>query len=124
MEKHYPNRTLTDERKQALNDIFTPFSAGRINLNTADASILRALGGSALENAVIAHRTAGPIESVFHLSEASELLRGLTHSVDVKSSFFTISVTASGQILSCRTEAVVWRRGTDLVIIRHREWWI
>ncbi len=124
METHYRNRPLTEERKQALNDIFTPFGASRINLNTADASILRALGGSALENAVVAHRTSGPIESVFHLSDASELLRGLTHSVDVKSSFFTITATASGQFVSGRAETAVWRRGTDLVIIRHREWWM
>lgn len=109
--------------REQLESLFTAFSSGHINLNTASPELLRALGGPSLEQAVTRQRNQAPLTSIFEIPEASHLLQGLTSVVDVKSSFFTIVVEAAGSFVTCHAEAVIWRRNMDITVLRHKVWW-
>ncbi|MGB3976907.1 MAG: hypothetical protein WBM02_05430 [bacterium] len=109
--------------REQLESLFTAFSSGHINLNTASPELLRALGGPSLEQAVTRQRNQAPLTSIFEIPGASNLLQGLTSVVDVKSSFFTIVVKATGSFVTCHAEAVIWRRNTDITVLRHKAWW-
>ncbi len=116
--------THSSEIGNRVTRFMTSFGSGRINLNTASPEVLRALGGSRLEHAVEKHLRSGPLESIFQLDDAADVLRGITAVADVRSAFFTIAVTATGTFVSCRADAVVWRREGELTVLRHREWWL
>lgn len=109
-----------DER---ISQCLTSFGQGRVNLNTASPDVLKALGGNALERAVVVRRAAGSLESIFQIDDAVENLRGLINVTDVRSAFFRIRTTATGTFVTCHAETVIWRRNNRLTVLRHREWW-
>lgn len=101
----------------------TSYGQGRINLNTASPEILRALGGESLERAVINRRNTRALETVLDIDDTAGSLRGLISVTDVRSAFFRVRATATGVVVTCRAEAVVWRGNNRLTVLRHREWW-
>lgn len=126
--KHFVSLNVRDRQADVLYRerfarSFSAFGSGRINLNTASLEILRALGGPELERAVIHQRRQAPLESVFEIPDAAVLFRGLASVVDIKSSFFTINAVSSGSFVTCHAQAVIWRRSTDVIVLRHRVWW-
>lgn len=117
------NRQKKFLNQEQLESLFTPFSSGHININTASSELLRALGGPSLEQAVTRQRNQAPLTSIFEIPDASNLFRGLTSVVDVKSSFFTIIAEATGSFVTCHAETVIWRRHTDVTVLRYKVWW-
>jgi general secretion pathway protein K len=107
-----------------LKDVFTPFSDGKININTADASVLQLIPGvdQATAEAIIKTRAGPdgadgteddtPFTSAGDVQRAGidpEAVQGISRYGDVRSHTFEIHVTAHYANASRNYVAVVWR---------------
>lgn len=115
-----------------LKDLFTPFSDGRININTADANVLQLLPGVD-ENVAesILQARAGPdgvdgteddlpFRSVNQLVTAGvnpQVAQQIGRFCDVRSSTFKVTVTARIANLSRDFTAILFRHGRDVDIV-------
>jgi len=101
---------------------FTVYGNGRINLNTAPAVVLDAMGGPDFRRRVIQMRTEKPLESIFDAVQSADLPPGRIAVADVRSSYYRITVRAAGQFVTMHLETVVWRQSGHLSILSQREW--
>lgn len=88
-----------------------------LNVNTADAAVLRAILGEALATQVLARQKSGGYKST------SELPPGRAELFDVRSNFFEVLVTVNYDNRWQRLRTVVWRdnqTGATTVIARAR----
>jgi general secretion pathway protein K len=107
-----------------LKDVFTPFSDGRINVNTADANVLQLIPGvdDTTAQAIIKAREgpngdngadATPFNSVGDVQRAggisAEAAQNINQYCDVRSHTFLVHVTAHYGNSSRDYTAVVWR---------------
>ncbi|MBN1296389.1 general secretion pathway protein GspK [bacterium] len=101
----------------------TVYGTGRININTADPKMLEALGGSAFSRAVVRARSRQALTSVFDLSESVIIPPGVVSILDTRSSCFRITISTPGRFVIGRLEAVVWRQGSNILVLDQKEWW-
>jgi general secretion pathway protein K len=115
-----------------LTNVFTPFSDGRININTADANVLQLIPGvdETTAEAIITAREGpsggGPEATPFmNLGEvqraggiSAEASQNINQYCDVRSHTFRINVTAHYGNSARDYEAVVWRNTpTDIRVV-------
>jgi general secretion pathway protein K len=113
-----------------LKDVFTPFSDGKINLNTADANVLQLLPGVDETTAQNIIKTrAGPdgvdgtaddtpYQSPGDVQRAGinqEAMANIGSYCDVHSRTFQVNVTAHYQNLTKQYVGIVWRNGPNNV---------
>jgi general secretion pathway protein K len=117
-----------------LKDVFTPFSSGRININTADANVLQLIPGvDTNAAAAIIQQRAGPdgvegteddtpFQNVGQLSAAGVNASQLNQLCTVRSSTFEVHVTAQIGGYSREYIAVLYRNsGTDIRVYDFHE---
>ncbi|HXF10300.1 MAG TPA: general secretion pathway protein GspK [Desulfuromonadaceae bacterium] len=115
-----------------LKDVFTPFSNGRINVNTADANVLQLIPGiDANVAASILALRAGPdgadgteddtpFQSVNQLTMAnidSRIVGQLSRYCTVRSATFKVTVTAKTGLFSRDYEAILYRNGRNVQVV-------
>lgn len=115
-----------------LKDLFTPFSNGRINLNTADANVLQLIPGiDANVAASIMQVRAGPdgadgteddtpFQSVAQLANANvdgNVAAQLSRYCTVRSATFKVTVTAKTGLFSRDYEAILFRNGRNVQVV-------
>jgi hypothetical protein len=103
-----------------LKDVFTPFSDGKININTADANVLQLIPGVDQATAESIIKTRGgpngdnstPFMSVGDVGRAGinpEATQNIGTYCDVRSHTFEVDVTAHYATLTRDYVAIVWR---------------
>jgi type II secretory pathway component PulK len=107
-----------------LKDVFTPFSDGRININTADANVLQLIPGvdPATAQAIIKTRSGPdgvdgtsddtPYRSAGDIQRAGvppEVVQGAGQYCDVRSRTFQVVVTAHYLTSTRQYIGVIWR---------------
>jgi type II secretory pathway component PulK len=116
-----------------LKDVFTPFSDGRINVNTADANVLQLIPGvdEATAEAIIKTRAgpsgdnggdATPFMSPGDVQRAGglspEAIQNINAYCDVHSHTFQVTVTANYRNSTRTYNAIVWRNTpTDIRVV-------
>lgn len=110
----------------ALKDVFTPFSSGKVNLLTADDTVLNVLFDSqnnpnALEGFKTARDSDPPARDVAHLLAAANLdpqtQARIGNYVSVIGNTFEIHATATIGALSHEYTAIVYRNGPNVQIV-------
>ena len=123
-----------------LVDLFTPFSSGRININTADRNVLQMLfmttgmdigSAGAMADAAIQYRAGPdgvegdeddtPFQSVGQLGAAGvnvTAIRQLGILADVRSSTFKVTVTAQIGDYKRDFDAILYRTGPNVQVVR------
>lgn len=119
-----------------LVDIFTPFSTGLINVNTADANVLQTIPGVDLTTAesIIKYRSGPdgaeateddtPFKSVGELNAAGvspAVVQQLGRYCTVNSSTFEVHVTAKAGDSTREFTAILYRNGNDIQVVSF--WW-
>jgi general secretion pathway protein K len=120
-----------------LKDIFTPFSSGQININTADANVLSTIPGmdETAAESIIKYRSGPdgvdateddtPFRSVGQLAAAgisSALVGQISRYCTVGSSVFEVHITAKIGDSTRDYTAILWRNtGTDIEVVSF--WW-
>ncbi|MEK6776547.1 MAG: type II secretion system minor pseudopilin GspK [bacterium] len=115
-----------DDYPLGLNDIFTVYSGGKINVNTAPSEVLSALGQGIDGVTIAADRGAAPFktkeEFVKYLGDqfpgASSVPQELW---DVKSAFFSAYVTVRVHKVTKFVHAVLQRKNKNVSIVYWRE---
>jgi general secretion pathway protein K len=81
-----------------LVDLFTPFSSGRINLNTASADVLQLIPGvdENIAEIIVQQREQAPYHTVNELQVPPQILPQLQRLGDVRSQTFEVEVTVEG----------------------------
>ncbi len=115
-----------------LKDVFTPFSDGKININTADANVLQLIPGVDETTAEAIIKTRGgpsggngpdatPFQSTGDVQRAGvsqEAMQGIGAYCDVHSHTFQVTVTAHYANVTRQYVAVVWRnQPTDIRVV-------
>ena len=114
-----------------LKDVFTPFSTGRININTADANVLQLLPGvdSAIADRIIQLRSGNgpegtgeptPFQNVSLLATAGIPPAAMTQIgpfCDVHSTTFKVTVTAHLGEISRNYTAILFRNGRSVEVV-------
>jgi type II secretory pathway component PulK len=115
-----------------LKDVFTPFSDGKININTADANVLQLIPGVDETTAEAIIKTRGgpsggngadatPYQSAGDVQRAGinpEAMQNISQYGDVRSHTFQVIVTAHFANLTRQYVAVIWRnQPTDIRIV-------
>ena len=101
----------------------TWIGSGRININTASATLLEALGGHDFRVTIEDRRRDSPIRSLFDLDQGENLYQGILPVVDVKTSYFRVHISATEKFVTGHVEALICRQADRLLIIRQKEWW-
>ncbi|HXI70644.1 MAG TPA: general secretion pathway protein GspK [Verrucomicrobiae bacterium] len=119
-----------------LVDIFTPFSSGQINVNTADANVLQTIPGmdATTAESIIKYRSGPdgaeateddtPFQSVGQLNAAGispAVVQQLGRYCTVNSSTFEVHVTAKAGDTTREYTAILYRNGTDIQVVSF--WW-
>ena len=117
-----------------LKDLFTPFSTGRININTADTNVLQLIPGvdAATAAAIVQHRAGPdgvdgteddtPFQNAGQLATAGVSVSQLNNLCTVRSSTFEVHVTARIGNYSREYIAVLYRNsGTDIQVFDFHE---
>jgi general secretion pathway protein K len=120
-----------------LVDIFTPFSSGKININTADANVLQSLPGmdASTADSIIKYRAGPdgaeasdddtPYRNVGQLAAAglsAQVVQQLSRYCTVNSTTFEVHVTAHIGDITREYSAILFRNsGTDIEIVSF--WW-
>jgi general secretion pathway protein K len=81
-----------------LVDLFTPFSAGRINVNTASAEVLQLIPGidESIAAVIVQQRDLAPYHSLNEVPVPPQLMPQLQRYGDVRSRTFEVQVTVEG----------------------------
>ncbi|HPQ40955.1 MAG TPA: type II secretion system protein GspK, partial [bacterium] len=103
--------------------LLTVSGNGRININTAADTVLEAIGGESFRRAVTAARSEHPLPTVFDPSIRHTLPPEAASYLDVRTSFFRITISASGSFVTAHTEAILWRQSGRFTVTAYREWW-
>jgi len=118
-----------------LVDVFTPFSSGRININTADANVLQLLPGMDKDNTTAANilkYRAGPdgvdgdaddtpFQNVNQLAAAGvnpAAVPQIGRLCDVRSATFKVTVTAQIGNYKRDFNAILYRTGRNVQVVR------
>jgi len=125
-----PNQT--PDYPFGLKDVFTPFSNGKININTADANVLQLIPGiDANIAASILQIRAGPdgvdgteddtpFQSVTQLGTANidpRAVAQMSRYCTVRSATFKVTVTAKTGLFSRDFEAILFRNGRNVQVV-------
>jgi general secretion pathway protein K len=105
-----------------LTNFFTPFSNGRININTADRNVLQMIPGvnAAMADAIINQRADTPFQNVGQLTAFTGLNpQQIGLPCDVRSSTYEVLVTAQlGDYKRVYVAILARTAGTDFQIVR------
>ena len=119
-----------------LVDVFTPFSSGPINVNTADLNVLQTIPGmDATTAASIIKYRAGPdgaegteddtpYRNVGQLAASgitAAAVQQLSRFCTVSSSVFEVHITAKAGDTTREYTAILWRSGRDIQVVSF--WW-
>ena len=113
-----------------LKDLFTPFSSGRININTADATVLQLIPGvdENIASKIISLRNGAnsldgnpsPFQNVNQIAAAGiqpAAAAQIGRFCDVHSHTFKVTVTANIGGISRDYTAILFRGGTDVQVV-------
>ncbi len=116
-----------------LKDVFTPFSTGQININTADANVLQLIPGVDTNTvaSILQYRAgpsgdetgpdATPFQNVGQLQAAGispAVANGMSRYCTVNSSTFQVDITATtGQVPPRVFHAILFQRGANVEIV-------
>lgn len=118
-----------------LVDLFTPFSSGRININTADANVLQLLPGMDKDSTIVANilkQRAGPdgvdgtgddtpfqnINQLVASGVSPATIAQLNRFADVHSHTFQVTVTAQIGNYKRDFNAILYRNGPSVQVVR------
>ncbi len=119
-----------------LVDIFTPFSQGLININTADANVLQTIPGmdATTAESIIKYRSGPdgaeateddtPFRNVGQLNAAgisAAVVQQLARYCTVNSSTFEVHITAKAGDTTRDFTAILYRNGVDVQVVSF--WW-
>jgi type II secretory pathway component PulK len=117
-------------------DIFTPFSSGQININTADLNVLQTIPGmdATTAESIIKYRAGPdgvdateddtPYRNVSQLAAAgvsTAVVQQLARYCSVNSSTFEVHITAKAGDTTREFIAILFRNGRDIQIVSF--WW-
>ena len=119
-----------------LSDVFTPFSSGKINVNTADANVLQAIPGvdATTAESIIKYRSGPdgaeattddtPFRNIGQLAAAglnAQAVQQLGNFCTVNSTTFQVNVTAKIGDTSRDYTAILYRNGQEIQVVSF--WW-
>jgi general secretion pathway protein K len=107
----------------ALKDVFTPFSSGKINILTADETVLQLIPGldtAAVQAIETARESEPPVRNVQGLFAAAGInaadVGQIMNYVDIRGSTYEVHATVSIGPLSHEYTAIVFRNGPNVTV--------